>query len=170
MALALKSGKMTFDLAKAVGANVTEMNQQHWYSVVFDLLWLWIAFYEINQSSDLPMDNRNINASSLISNTIGIALFIAVIQSFANYALFNESTNLISMLLMLSVLPVILKSIFSGFRMVQDSLFPEPEIIEVEEVAKPAANNKSILGYLGTFFSHKPVKKSEEVSKTLEFH
>ena len=93
MALALKSGKMTFELARAVGAEVTEMNQQHWYSVAFDLMWLWISFYEINESSDLPMDNRNINASRLISNTMGIALAVGILQALANYAVFNESTN-----------------------------------------------------------------------------
>ncbi|TIF97542.1 hypothetical protein DI099_02660 [Legionella pneumophila] len=160
MALALKSGKMTFDLAKTVGADVTEMNQQHWYSVVFDLLWLWIAFYEINESSDLPMDNRNINASRLISNTMGIALIIAVFQSLANYALFNESTNLTSMLIMLSFLPLILKSIFSGFRMVQDSLYPQVEVTEVEEEGDTSTNG-SVLSYFGTFFSRKPVKQLE---------
>ena len=160
MALALKSGKMTFDLAKTVGANVTEMNHQHWYSVAFDLLWLWISFYEINESADLPMDNRNINASRLISNTMGIALIIAVFESLANYALFNESTNLISMLLMLSILPFVLKSVFSGFRMVQESIYPPLEITEVEESAE-TSSNRSILSYLGTFFSHRPVKQLE---------
>lgn len=125
MALALKSGKMTFDLAKAVGVTVTEMNQQHWYSVAFDLLWLWIAFYEINESSDLPMDNRNINASRLVSNTMGIAMLIGVFQALANYTIFHDSTNFISMLLMLTLLPLVLKSIFSWFRMVQDSLYPQ---------------------------------------------
>ncbi|HHT0592418.1 TPA: cation-transporting P-type ATPase [Legionella anisa] len=165
MALALKSGKMTFELAKAVGADVTEMNQQHWYSVAFDLLWLWIAFYEINQSADLPMDNRNINASRLISNTIGISLIIAVLQSLANYALFGESTNLTSMLIMLSLLPLVLKSVFSGFGMVRDSLYPqpEPEITGVEENPE-TGSNRSISSYLGAFFSRKPAKHLDNVS------
>lgn len=167
MALALKSGKMTFDLAKAVGANVTEMHQQHWYSVAFDLLWLWIAFYEINQSADLPMDNRNINASTLISNTIGIALIIAVLESLTNYALFNESTNLASMLIMLSVLPLVLKSVFSGFRMVQERLYPEPQIVEVKEETEPPSN-RSIFSYLGSFFSRKPTKQLDNVPKVPE--
>lgn len=161
MALALKSGKMTFDLAKTVGANVTEMNQQHWYSVAFDLLWLWISFYEINQSADLPMDNRNINASRLISNTMGIALLIAIFQSLANYALFNESTNLGSMLITLALLPLVLKSVFSGFQMVQENLYPEPEIIEVEENVE-ANSNRSLLSYVGSFFSRKPTKQVEQ--------
>lgn len=165
MALALKSGKMTFDLAKTVGANVTEMNQQHWYSVVFDLLWLWISFYEINESADLPMDNRNINASSLISNTMAIALTIAVFQSLANYAFFNESTNFTSMFIMLSLLPLVLKSIFSGFRMVQDSVYPPLKPPEVEEKAESNSNRSSVLSYFGSFFSrNKPVKQLEEVS------
>ena len=164
MALALKSGKMTFDLAKTVGADVAEMNQQHWYSVAFDLLWLWISFYEINESSDLPMDNRNINASRLISNTMGIALIIAVVQSFANYALYNESTNLTSMLIMLSFLPLVLKSVFSGFRSVQDSLYSQPEITEVEEITEDGSN-RSISSYFGTFFSRRPVKQLEDAKR-----
>lgn len=165
MALALKSGKMTFELAKAVGADVAEMNQQHWYSVAFDLLWLWIAFYEINQSADLPMDNRNINASRLISNTIGISLIIAVLQSLANYALFDESTNLTSMLIMLSLLPLVLKSVFSGFGIVRDRLYPrpEPEIAEVEE-SPETGSNRSLSSYLGAFFSRKPAKHLNNVS------
>ncbi|QMT59086.1 cation-transporting P-type ATPase [Legionella sp. PC997] len=167
MALALKSGKMTFDLAKAVGANVTEMPQQHWYSVAFDLLWLWIAFYEINQSADLPMDNRNINASSLITNTIGIALIIAVLESLTNYTLFNESTNLTSMLIMLSLLPLVLKSVFSGFRMVQENLYPEPKIVEVNEEKEPVSN-RSLSSYFGSFFSRKPTKQLENVPKVPE--
>ncbi|WP_010652585.1 HAD family hydrolase [Fluoribacter dumoffii] len=166
MALALKSGKLTFDLAKAVGAQVTEMNQQHWYSVAFDLLWLWIAFYEINESADLPMDNRNINASTLISKTMGIALIIAFFQSLANYVLFNESTNLSSMLIMLTLLPFVLRSVFSGFRMVQERLYPEPEIVEVEASPEPSSNppNSSILSYVGAFFSRKPLQQLENIA------
>ncbi|KGP62839.1 calcium ABC transporter ATPase [Legionella norrlandica] len=161
-ALAIKAVKSTFDWAKAMGADVTEMNQQHWYSVIFDLLWLWIAFYEINESSDLPMDNRNINASRLVSNTLGIALTIAVFQSLANYALFNESTNLTSMIMMLCLLPLILRSIFSGFKMVQNNLYPQPVITEVEGVEEVEANsNKSLLSYFGSFFSRKPVGRLE---------
>jgi P-type Ca2+ transporter type 2C len=155
---------MTFELAKAMGANVSEMNQQHWYSVAFDLLWLWIAFYEINQSSDLPMDNQNINASRLISNTMGIVLIIAVFQALINYALFNESTNLTSMLIMLSLLPLVLKSVFSGFKMVQEHLYPEPEIIEVEE-SSAESSNRSLTSYFGTFFSRKPTKQIEDINK-----
>jgi P-type Ca2+ transporter type 2C len=127
-------------------------------------LWLWIVFYEINQSSDLPMDNQNINASRLISNTMGIVLIIAVFQALINYALFNESTNLTSMLIMLSLLPLVLKSVFSGFKMVQEHLYPEPEIIEVEE-SSAESSNRSLTCYFGTFFSRKPTKQIEDINK-----
>jgi soluble P-type ATPase len=160
-ALALKSGKMTFDLAKSVGANVTEMNHQHWYSVAFDLLWLWIAFYEINQSADLPMDNRNINTSTLISNTMAIAMFFGLLQALGNYMLFNESTNVASMLFTLFLLPFVLNSIFNGFKMVQNNLYPKPEIVELDDSPEETKTSHSLFGYVGTIFSKKKVKQIE---------
>lgn len=164
--MASKTVVTTCELAKAVGANVTEMNQQHWYRVAFDLIWLWIAFYEINQSADLPMDNRNLNASRLVSNTMGIALIIAVFQALANYVLFNESTNLTSMILMLGLLPLVLRSIFSGFRAVQDSVYPQvEEVIEVEEPAP----GRSLLSYVGSFFSRRPERQLGNANMAPEF-
>ncbi|WP_298623845.1 HAD family hydrolase [uncultured Legionella sp.] len=152
MALALKSGKMTFDLARAIGVpDVKEMYQQHWFSVGFDLMWLWVAFYEINQSSDLPMDNQNISASQFITRSMGIVMMIGALQALANYAWAEESTNLTSMLFTLALLPIVLKSVFSGFRMVQDRIYPEPEIQEVEEADVPQARG-SITGYIGSLF------------------
>ena len=166
IAPALKSGKMTFDLARIVGAEVSEMNQQHWYSVAFDLMWLWISFYEINESSDLPMDNRNINASHLISNTMGIALVVAMFQALGNYALFNESTNLTSMLLMLMFLPIILKGVFSGFKRVQDNLYPPIEIAEIEELEpSEPSTSRSLVSYVGGFFSRKPKKAAVQIEE-----
>lgn len=151
MALALKSGKMSFELARAVGVPVKEMYQQHWFSVGFDLMWLWIAFYEINQSTDLPMDNQNIGASRFISQSMGIVMMIAVFQSLANYALADESTNLTSMLLILTLLPIVLKSVFSGFRMVQERIYPVPEIQEIVAPEEPQ-DRRSIMGYVGSLF------------------
>jgi soluble P-type ATPase len=168
MALALKSGKMTFDLAKTIGADVQEMSHQHWYSVAFDLMWLWISFYEINESADLPMDSRNINASTLISNTMGICLLMAMFQSIANYALAGESTNLTSMLLMLTLLPLVLKSVFSAFGQVQNNLYPKPLIEEVIEDEVEEHPKRSLLGYVGSFFNRKPVRTIEAVSPTLK--
>lgn len=153
MALALKSEKMTFDLASSVGVNVKEMNHQHWYSVAFDMIWLWISFYEINQTVDLPMDNRNINVSNLISQTMELALMIAIVQAFVNYTVYDESTNLASMVLMLSILPLVLKSVFSGFRSVQERFYPQ--------VHEP----KQEQGGLFRFF-HQSDKKDTAVSVT----
>ncbi|RUR18555.1 HAD family hydrolase [Legionella sp. km535] len=168
LALALKSGKMSFELAHAVGVTgVKEMYQQHWFSVAFDLMWLWIAFYEINQSADLPMDNQNISASHFISQSMGIVMMIAVVQSLANYVLAGESTNLTTMLLMLSILPIVLKSIFSGFRMVQDQLYPAPEVHESEEVEEPQiSSRRGIMGYLGTLF--RPARQSIQPDRAIK--
>lgn len=167
MALALKSGKMTFDLAKALGADVREMQHQHWYSVAFDLVWLWISFYEINQSADLPMDNRTINASRLVSNTMAISLFIAAAQAAINYTLFAESTNLTSMLLMLSFLPLVLKSVFSGFKQVQESLYPKPAASDLETTQDNVMFQDSIFNY-GSFFAHHSTQPSEPASTSLK--
>ncbi|KTD57580.1 HAD family hydrolase [Legionella shakespearei] len=164
MALALKSGKLSFELAKAVGATeVKEMYQQHWFSVAFDLLWLWISFYEINQSRDLPMDNRNIGVSDLITQSMAIVLVVAGLQAMANYALAEESTNLTTMIIMLTILPLVLRSVFSGFRMVQDRLYPAPvaEPVHREEVA-----HRSVFGYLGTLF--RPARASTRVEEIEE--
>ncbi|MBL7527341.1 HAD family hydrolase [Legionella bononiensis] len=168
LALALKSGKMSFDLVHAVGVtDVKEMYQQHWFSVAFDLMWLWIAFYEINQSTDLPMDNQNISASRFITQSMGIVMLIAVFQSLANYALAGESTNLTTMLLMLSILPIVLKSIFSGFRMVQERLYPAPELHESEEIEEtPTRSRGGIMGYLGTLF--RPARQSTNQAQSIK--
>lgn len=152
--LVLKSGNLTKELASAVGApNVKEMYQQHWFGVFYDLLWLWIASYEINVSADLPMDNRHIGVSSLMSQLTVAALVIAVFQAYVNYSLAQESTNLTSMILMLALLPVVLKSLFSGFKTVQDKLYPEP-VQTAREVAQPVAprSQGSVYKYLGTLF------------------
>lgn len=68
------------------------------------------------------------------------------------------------MLLMLTFLPLILKSVFSGFRTVQDNLYPPIEITEVEEPSEPQPN-KSLLG---GFFARKPtVKQLEDITSIL---
>lgn len=154
MALALKSEKMTFDLASSVGVNVKEMNHQHWYSVAFDMIWLWISFYEINQTVDLPMDNRNINVSNLIAQTMELALMIAIVQAFVNYTVYDESTNLTSMVLMLSILPFVLKSVFSGFRSVQERIYPQAHEVNREQ------------GGWFRFFDN-PVKRGAEMQSAL---
>lgn len=64
---------------------------------------------------------------------------------------------------MLSVLPLLLKSVFSGFRMVQESVYPAPVITKNDEKIEEAPQ-RSILGYLGTFFSRKPVKQIDDLN------
>lgn len=156
LALALKSSKMSFDLAQSVLGReaVKEMQQQHWFSVGFDLTWLWIAFYEIIHSAELPMDNQNISASNFITQSMGIAMLVAAIESLVNYGLFGESTNFTSMLLMLMVLPIVLKSVFSSFQAVQDTIYPAPELLENTEdkQALGVVPRRSWWGSMSTFF------------------
>lgn len=165
--LGLKASKITFDLAPSVLGRqaVKEMYQQHWFSVGFDLTWLWIAYHEIMQSTDLPMVNQNISASNFISNTMGIAMLFAIAESFFNYSLFGESTNLISMLLMLTLLPIVLKSVFSSFKAVQEKLYPEPEIVAEEEktVEQEAQPHKS--SWWGSFNSYFKTPRSQPQPK-----
>lgn len=161
LALTLKSSKMSFELARNVlgPEAVKEMYQQHWWSVGFDLSWLWIAYYEIMQSVGLPMDNQNISASGLISNFMEMAMVIALVESLTNYLAFGESTNLITMVMMLMLLPIVLKSVFSSFKAVQDRIYPEsPRIVELDEeeqTVQPQRQSQSWWGSVRSFF-HNP--------------
>jgi hypothetical protein len=163
LALAIKSSKWSFELMRALGfTTVKEMQHQHWFSVAFDLLWLWIALYEINDSSNLPMDNKNINASSFISQAMTIAMAFGALQSLVNWATAGEATNLTSMMLMLSFLPLVLRSVFSGFKMVQHKLFPKeastsfgtffhttrPSGVTIEEIEEDEQQVQQEDGYL----------------------
>lgn len=166
-ALALKSSKMSFELAPSILGReaVKEMYQQHWFSVGFDLTWLWIAFYEIMQSAELPMDNQNISASSLITQTMGIAMMIGLVESLFNYSFFGESTNLITMMLMLIALPLVLKSVFSSFQAVQERIYPAVEVDDEGEVLDPVSHQKPWWGSVSSFFSRpRAVNKGEEVT------
>lgn len=172
LALTLKSSKMSFELARNVlgPEAVKEMYQQHWFSVGFDLTWLWVAYYEIMQSVGLPMDNQNISASGLISNCMGLAMMVALIEACTNYLAFGESTNLSTMLIMLMLLPIVLKSVFSSFKAVQDRIYPEsPNIIELDEdepTVEPQKQPQSWWGSVRSFF-HNP-KKSGVVTQGAE--
>lgn len=161
LALTLKSSKMSFELARNVlgPEAVKEMYQQHWLSVGFDLSWLWVAYYEIMQSVGLPMDNQNISASGLITNSMGLAMMVALVESLTNYLAFGESTNLITMVMMLMLLPIVLKSVFSSFKAVQDRIYPESlsivELDEEEQTAGPQRQPQSWWGSVRSFF-HNP--------------
>lgn len=174
LALALKSSKMSFELAPSILGReaVKEMYQQHWFSVGFDLTWLWIAFYEIMQSTELPMDNQNISASSLITQAMGIAMMVGLIESLVNYSFFGESTNLTTMMLMLIVLPIVLKSMFSSFQAVQERIYPAVETAEVDdgEALEVVPRQRSWWGSISSFFTRPRVlNRGEEVTSKLEF-
>ncbi|MFJ1269059.1 cation-transporting P-type ATPase [Legionella lytica] len=161
LALTLKSWKINFELMRNILGpdSVKEMYQQHWFSVGFDLSWLWIAYYEIMQSVGLPMDNQNISASGLISNFMGLAMMVALVESLSNYLAFGESTNLITMFSMLMLLPIILKSVFSSFQAVQDRIYPESanivELEEEEQIVELPRPSQSWWGSVRSFF-HNP--------------
>ncbi len=173
LALALKSSKMSFELAPSILGHkaVKEMYQQHWFSVGFDLTWLWIAFYEIMQNTELPMDNQNVSASSFITQSMGIAMMVALFESLVNYSFFGESTNLTTMMLMLILLPLVLKSVFSSFQAVQERIYPAVEIVEVDdedEILEAVPRQKSWWGSVSSFFNKPRVLNSgEELSPKL---
>jgi Ca2+-transporting ATPase len=167
--LMLKSCKISFELAKTVGlVNVEEMWQQHWFSVAFDLIWLGITFYEIMASKDLPFDNKNLTASSFAKYAQLITLTIGIVQSLMTYTLTGESTNISSMVLMISMLPLVLKSIFSAYGYVRDEAYQKSiavfgqknlftqateieEMKEDDDMAPPSAselrNRKEVLNF-----------------------
>jgi hypothetical protein len=126
-ALMLKSCKMSFELAKSLGfTDVTEMWQQHWFSVAFDLIWLGIAYYEILASKNLPFDNKNLNASTFVRYMQTITIAIAVVQSLLTYTFTGKSTNVDTMILMLCALPLVLRSIFSAYGHLQEGVYHQP--------------------------------------------
>lgn len=132
IALLLKSSKMSFELARAVGFVVTDIPGLHWWGVGFDLAWLWIAFDAINATVDLPMDNQSLDESNFSSRCLFASMIFAMVSSAMLYTLSGESTNLTWMLLVLSFLPLLLRSIFSGFAYVQETIPSTSSISECE--------------------------------------
>lgn len=131
IALLLKSGKIGFELARAVDApNVIDMPHQHWFSTLFDMIWVWISFHEINNSTDLPADSKHLGVSSAPVKYMLTALSIATLEASILYATTGESVNLTTMLLWLSFLPLVLKSLFSSYGFVQKELSSSEEKCE----------------------------------------
>lgn len=161
VALALKSSKMGFEVARNVGVtDVKDMAQQHWFGVAFDLLWVWISFQTINSTTDLPLDKQNLNQSNFINKCLLTAMAMAFLQALATYALSGESTNLPCMLIILTALPVVLKSIFSGYGEVQNELHPiHPVPLEIEEEQHNASLGRSIINFFGSFFHKHPTSR-----------
>ena len=168
IALALKSSKMTFELAQAVGLpNLKEMPHQHWYSVGFDLTWLWITYQAITATTDLPVDNQHLGRSKLINQCMLTAIAIACLQALSTYAITGESTNLSSMIVMLSLLPVVLKSIYTGYGTVQNEL--HPIIQDISEATVPQTKRQSFFNCIGSFFYKKPIHSVDISNDLLEY-
>lgn len=155
IALQLKSSKMGFELAQSIGLPAKEMWQQHWCSVAFDLVWLWITFNEINSSTDLPADNQNLSDSNFSQKCLLVSFAVAILQSCFNFSLTGESTNAATMLAMLSFLPFVLKSLFSSFGEVRDEIHPA-----IEEKATLEPRKK--WGFFKSCFRKKPRLELEE--------
>lgn len=135
VALLLKSSKMSFELARSMGMQVTDIPGQHWWGVGFDLAWLWFAFDAINATTDLPMDDKSLDESDFSTRCLLATFVMVLLQTFATYAISGESTNLTLMFMMLSFLPIILRSIFSGFGQVQEEVHPAVQIVELTDDA-----------------------------------
>jgi magnesium-transporting ATPase (P-type) len=169
IALLLKSSKMSFELARSIGLGVVDIPGLHWWGVGFDLAWLWIAFDAINATVNLPMDNQNLDESHFSTVCLVTSLSFAVLSSAMLYALSGESTNLTWMVLVLSFLPLLLRSIFSGFGYLQEKVIIERENEEssLEEPARVLPSQKGITQVMSTFFS--PQKdKSVNVSRAMQ--
>lgn len=162
--------KVSMDMAKAIGVlHVQEMYQQHWFSVGFDLIWLWIVYHEINLSTHSPLDNKHIGASYLLTQTMGIVFLIAGLEALMNYALFGESTNLSSMLIMLGLLPLVLRSVFSAFEAEHDNINPARDTPVEIESQKPT--RRSVFDYFGTLFrSSRTIGNKEPIIEAYHYN
>jgi Ca2+-transporting ATPase len=162
MALLLKSSKMSFELAKAFGmTGVKEMWQQHWFSVLFDLMWLGISYREIIASADLPADNKHLGVSDFSTRCMLTTVALAALQSMITYATTGESTNGIWMLAMLSFLPLVLKSIFSTYAEVQKEAYPQSERCKIEVLDEK--DNGSVSGCKASLFCNKEMASKGKV-------
>ncbi len=129
MALLLKSFKISFEVAVAMGLPlVTEMKNQFLYSVCIDTLWLLFSYYAITKTSELPMDRMNLTESYMpIVCMIG-SIFIASVSACYNYFQYSESTNLPTMFIFLSLFSVVLESLFNRYGAQRD--LARAEVIE----------------------------------------
>lgn len=158
LALTLKSSKMGFELARTVGVpDVKDMPQQHWFGVAFDLIWLWISFQAIKATTDLPVDNQNLNRSNFINKCLLAAMAMAFLQALATYTISGESTNLPCIIMILTLLPIVLKSIFTAYGDAQNELHPtENRMKEISEEKGATSLGGTIKNFVGSFFHKKP--------------
>ncbi len=127
VALLIKAIKIGFELTIALEIfNVREMWQQHWFSVLFDLAWMAIAYYKIVNSTALPMDKQHLGISNFPNQVRVCSLAFAFLYSMTMYTITGESTNRTSMAILLVLESLLLDSIFSGYGHVRDE-FHKPE-------------------------------------------
>lgn len=127
-ALMMKIIKMSFELAAAIGLpGVKEMWQQHWFSVAFDLTWLWISYNEIKATSDYPVDKQHLNQSNLPAYLMASTAGLSALISGINYYTTRESTNGYWMLGILAAVALVQRSFYTGYGHVRDELHPARE-------------------------------------------
>jgi Ca2+-transporting ATPase len=113
LGLLLKSSKLSFELMKSLDYPAQEMWQQHWSSMCFDLIWLWITYQEILKSTAERADTTSLDISNNPRRYMFTTLSVAITIALINYSAFGETTNFSTMILMLSFLPLVLKNIFT---------------------------------------------------------
>jgi len=171
-ALNFKAIKMSMELAKALGANdVLEIFQQQWLSILFDLTWLWISSECILDNADLPVDEKHLGKSWLPTKCMALTVTLAALESFACYQLLGKTTDVTLLLAKLALLPIFLKSFFSGYRMVQHELKPlnkdEQQIMQVKKHEKVARHYPRIQNGIKAFpfLNKKQEIKSDDKSE-----
>jgi len=121
-ALILKSAKTSFELARKLNFPVIEMWQQHYSSIVFDLVWLGISFNEIIDSSELPIDSQHLMQSKFPNQIMVGTLSFAALTAMLRYATSGESTNWDTMAYFLLIGRTVLKSMFTAYGQVQKEI------------------------------------------------
>jgi hypothetical protein len=158
-----KFKKVSFELTREF-FDVKEMWQQHWFSVLFDLAYLWMSFDAINRSTDLPANDANLGISNLPIELLGISLMLATFQAIATYKLTGESTSISWMLATLAYSLLEIKHYFSVFGQVRDDLHPEP----AED--KPVTQSRFKQGLFGSCFKRRKKSVEEETTQLALSH
>ncbi len=172
-ALNFKATKMSMEFALALGANdVFEIYQQQWWSVFVDLSWFGISAACILENADLPVDEKHLGKSWLPTKCMALTVALAAFESFVCYQFLGKTTDVTLLLAKLALLPIFLKSFFSGYRMVQHELKPlnkdEQQIMQVKKHEKvvrhypPLQNSIKAFPFLNKKREIKSDEKSEK--------
>lgn len=177
-ALIYKSSKISFELMKEfstelglLGITVREMLHQHWFGIGFDLIFLASSFYFINATSDLPVNNQNLEESSLPWEIMKEALKVGMLVATATLAVSGESTNIPTMVSLLLYLSFQIYSLFTAFGQTRDDLLeqnPKMKSDDIESEIKSVTSTKSKYnpGLFGRCFRKKTHSESAHVILT----